>query len=57
MRVFTRSTQTPDTNGGDKNAKGLGEIPDGLGLCLMLITLLPLSTFLAFLFILEDNVC
>ena len=40
-RVYKINTD-PDTNGGNKNAKGLGEIPNGLGLCLMLITLFPL---------------
>ena len=43
-RVYKINTD-PDTNGGNKNAKGLGKIPNGLGLCLMLITLLPLSTY------------
>ena len=55
-RVYKINTD-PDTNRGNKDAKGLGEIPNGLGLCLMLFTLLPLSTFLAFIFILEDDVC
>ena len=54
-RVYKINTD-PDTNGGNKNAKGLGEIPNGLGLCLMLITLLPLPTFLAASFILLDDV-
>ena len=43
-RVYKINTD-PDTNGGNKNSLGLGEIRNGLGLYFKLITLLPLTLF------------